>query len=140
MAANRTHHGDRGVQHVSITYTERLAKAGVVPWVGSVRDSYDVVPEARGARRRAGGARGATSCRRRAGRDVVPEARGARRPRRDDRRALQSRPAAAGASYYASLGGACRTSAWLEPNSLRRTRGGSIGPRAVGLHQFLSLF
>jgi transposase InsO family protein len=35
------HHSDRGVQYVSITYTERLAEAGLVPSVGSVGDSYD---------------------------------------------------------------------------------------------------
>ena len=33
------HHSDRGVQYVSIKYTERLAKAGLVPSVGSVGDS-----------------------------------------------------------------------------------------------------
>jgi transposase InsO family protein len=35
------HHSDRGSQYVSITYTERLADAGVEPSVGSVGDSYD---------------------------------------------------------------------------------------------------
>jgi len=35
------HHSDRGVQYVSISYTERLAKAGIEPSVGSVGDSYD---------------------------------------------------------------------------------------------------
>ena len=35
------HHSDRGVQYVSITYTERLAEAGIEPSVGSVGDSYD---------------------------------------------------------------------------------------------------
>jgi putative transposase len=35
------HHSDRGVQYVSIKYTERLADAGVEPSVGSVGDSYD---------------------------------------------------------------------------------------------------
>jgi transposase InsO family protein len=35
------HHSDRGVQYVSIKYTERLAEAGIVPSVGSVGDSYD---------------------------------------------------------------------------------------------------
>lgn len=35
------HHSDRGVQYVSIHYTERLAEAGVEPSVGSVGDSYD---------------------------------------------------------------------------------------------------
>ena len=34
------HHSDRGVQYVSIKYTERLAEAGVEPSVGSVGDSY----------------------------------------------------------------------------------------------------
>jgi transposase InsO family protein len=35
------HHSDRGVQYVSIRYTERLAAAGIEPSVGSVGDSYD---------------------------------------------------------------------------------------------------
>lgn len=35
------HHSDRGVQYVSIRYTDRLAEAGVEPSVGSVGDSYD---------------------------------------------------------------------------------------------------
>jgi putative transposase len=35
------HHSDRGVQYVSIRYTERLAEAGLVPSVGSIGDSYD---------------------------------------------------------------------------------------------------
>ena len=39
--AGLVHHSDRGVQYVSIKYTERLAEAGLVPSVGSVGDSYD---------------------------------------------------------------------------------------------------
>jgi putative transposase len=35
------HHSDRGVQYVSIKYTERLAAAGIEPSVGSIGDSYD---------------------------------------------------------------------------------------------------
>jgi transposase InsO family protein len=35
------HHSDRGVQYVSIKYTERQKDAGVEPSVGSVGDSYD---------------------------------------------------------------------------------------------------
>lgn len=35
------HHSDRGVQDVSIRYTERLAVAGIEPSVGSVGDSFD---------------------------------------------------------------------------------------------------
>ena len=35
------HHSDRGVQYISIHYTERLAEAGIEPSVGSVGDSYD---------------------------------------------------------------------------------------------------
>ena len=35
------HHSDRGVQYLSIRYTERLAEAGAVTSVGSVGDSYD---------------------------------------------------------------------------------------------------
>jgi len=33
--------GVRGIQYVSIKYTERLAEAGIEPSVGSVGDSYD---------------------------------------------------------------------------------------------------
>ena len=35
------HHSDRGVQYVSIRYTERLTGAGIQPSVGSVGDAYD---------------------------------------------------------------------------------------------------
>jgi transposase InsO family protein len=35
------HHSDRGVQYLSIRYTERLAEAGIEPSVGTVGDSYD---------------------------------------------------------------------------------------------------
>ena len=35
------HHSDRGVQYLSIRYTERLAEAGLVASVGSRGDSYD---------------------------------------------------------------------------------------------------
>ncbi len=35
------HHSDRGSQYVSIRYTERLAEAGIEPFVGSRGDSYD---------------------------------------------------------------------------------------------------
>jgi putative transposase len=35
------HHSDRGVQYLSIKYTERLAEAGIEPSGGSVGDSYD---------------------------------------------------------------------------------------------------
>lgn len=35
------HHSDRGVQYVSIRYTERLAETGAVNSVGSKGDSYD---------------------------------------------------------------------------------------------------
>ncbi len=35
------HHSDRGSQYLSITYTERLAEAGIEPSVGSVGDSHD---------------------------------------------------------------------------------------------------
>ena len=40
-AGGLVHHSDRGVQYVSIKYTERLADAGIEPSVGSVGDSYD---------------------------------------------------------------------------------------------------
>jgi len=35
------HHSDRGVQYLSIRYTERLTEAGIEASVGSVGDSYD---------------------------------------------------------------------------------------------------
>jgi transposase InsO family protein len=35
------HHSDRGVQYLSIWYTERLAEIGAQPSVGSTGDSYD---------------------------------------------------------------------------------------------------
>jgi len=35
------HHSDRGVQYLSIRYTERLVEAGIEPSVGSRGDSYD---------------------------------------------------------------------------------------------------
>jgi putative transposase len=35
------HHSDRGVQYLSIRYTERLAQEGIEPSVGSRGDSYD---------------------------------------------------------------------------------------------------
>jgi transposase InsO family protein len=38
---NLVHHSARGLQYVSIRYTERLAEAGIEPSVGSVGDSYD---------------------------------------------------------------------------------------------------
>jgi putative transposase len=39
--AGLVHHSDRGVQYLSIKYTERLAEAGIEPSVGSVGDAYD---------------------------------------------------------------------------------------------------
>jgi len=35
------HHSDRGVQYLSIRYSERLSEAGIEPSVGSKGDSYD---------------------------------------------------------------------------------------------------
>ena len=35
------HHSDRGVQYLSMRYTERLTEAGIAPSVGSKGDSYD---------------------------------------------------------------------------------------------------
>ena len=35
------HHSDRGMQYLSIRYTQRLVEAGIEPSVGSVGDSYD---------------------------------------------------------------------------------------------------
>ncbi len=40
-AERLVHHSDRGVQYLSIRYTERLAEAGIEPSVGSTGDSYD---------------------------------------------------------------------------------------------------
>ncbi len=40
-ATGLVHHSDRGVQYLSIRYTDRLAEAGIMPSVGSVGDSYD---------------------------------------------------------------------------------------------------
>ena len=40
-AEDLVHHSDRGVQYLSIRYTERLAEVGIEPSVGSVGDSYD---------------------------------------------------------------------------------------------------
>jgi putative transposase len=39
--ADLVHHSDRGVQYLSMRYTERLADAGIAPSVGSRGDSYD---------------------------------------------------------------------------------------------------
>jgi transposase InsO family protein len=39
--AGLVHHSDRGVQYLSVRYSERLAVAGVAPSVGSTGDSYD---------------------------------------------------------------------------------------------------
>jgi len=36
-----THHSDRGVQYLSIRYSERLSEAGIEPSVGSTGNSYD---------------------------------------------------------------------------------------------------
>jgi len=41
QTAPLVHHSDRGVQYLSIRYTERLAAAGIEPSVGSTGDSYD---------------------------------------------------------------------------------------------------
>ena len=35
------HYSDRGSQYLSVRYSERRAKAGIKPSVGSVGDSYD---------------------------------------------------------------------------------------------------
>jgi transposase InsO family protein len=40
-AGDLVHHSDRGVQYLSIRYTERLAEAGIERSGGSVGDSYD---------------------------------------------------------------------------------------------------
>lgn len=41
VADRLIHHSDRGVQYLSIRYTERLLEAGIEPSVGSRGDSYD---------------------------------------------------------------------------------------------------
>jgi len=41
QGGRQIHHSDRGVQYLSIRYTERLAEAGIEPSVGSRGDSYD---------------------------------------------------------------------------------------------------
>ena len=41
MKSEVIHHSDRGLQYVSIRYSERLAEAGIEPSVGSKGDSYD---------------------------------------------------------------------------------------------------
>jgi putative transposase len=41
QADRLVHHSDRGVQYLSIRYTERLAEAGIELSVGSTGDSYD---------------------------------------------------------------------------------------------------
>jgi len=40
-AEDLIHHSDRGVQYLSIRYTDRLAEAGIEASVGSIGDSYD---------------------------------------------------------------------------------------------------
>lgn len=39
--AGLVHHSDRGAQHLSVRYTERLGQAGIEPSVGSRGDSHD---------------------------------------------------------------------------------------------------
>jgi putative transposase len=41
LSDHLVHHSDRGVEYVSIRYTERLGEAGIEPSVGSKGDSYD---------------------------------------------------------------------------------------------------
>jgi transposase InsO family protein len=41
VASGLVHHSDRGSQYLSITYSERLAEAGIEASVGSVGDAYD---------------------------------------------------------------------------------------------------
>jgi putative transposase len=43
--AGLVHHSDRGVQYLSIRYSERLDEAGAVASVGSKGDSYDAMAE-----------------------------------------------------------------------------------------------
>jgi putative transposase len=52
------HHSDRGVQYLSIRYTERLVEAGASVSVGAKGDSYDnALAETAGSTRRVGAAR-----------------------------------------------------------------------------------
>ena len=48
------HHSDRGVQYLSLRYTERLARAGIAPSVGSVGDSPDKGTRGQALRQRPG--------------------------------------------------------------------------------------
>jgi putative transposase len=41
LQGSLVHHSDRGVQYLSIRYTERLLDVGIEPSVGGVGDSYD---------------------------------------------------------------------------------------------------
>ena len=41
LSSGLVHHSDRGVQYLSIRYTDRLDEMGIAPSVGSVGDSYD---------------------------------------------------------------------------------------------------
>ena len=38
---NLTHHSDRGVQYLSVSYSQALLDAGIAPSVGTTGDSYD---------------------------------------------------------------------------------------------------
>ena len=38
------HHNDKGVQYLSLRYSDRLEEAGITPSVGSKGDSYDNAP------------------------------------------------------------------------------------------------
>ena len=48
------HHSDRGVQYLSLRYTERLAQRGIAPSVGSVGDSPDKGTRGQALRQRPG--------------------------------------------------------------------------------------
>lgn len=120
------HHSDRGSQYVSIHYTERLAQAGIEPSVGSVGDSYDnALAESINGLYKA----------------EVIHRRGPWRSLEavefatlewvdwfNHRRLLEPignvPPAEAEALYYAAQDN-LPLAAWLKPNSLRQTRGGS---------------
>lgn len=125
------HHSDRGVQYVSIKYTERLAEAGLEPSVGSIGDSYDnalaetinglykaELMHRRGPWRSLEAAEYATL-------DQVD--------RFNHRRLLgpigNIPPAEAETAYYARLEGQA-LAARLKPNSLRQFRRGSLAASA----------
>lgn len=122
------HHSDRGSQYVSIRYSERLAEAGIEPSVGSKGDSYD-----NALAETINGLYKAELIHRRApwkSREAVELATLEWVAWFNHHRLLGSigyiPPAEAEANYYRQLASqAASAEAWLKPNSLHETRGGS---------------